>query len=79
MRDIVSAQPADKKNNPAIYFGTQTLGCPETRPDGTIVKVTMLDPRDPGYEAAQDDTRRVNRAKSGSDALLAAMKRVRLA
>ncbi len=79
MRDIVSAQPAAKKNNPAIYFGTQTLGCPETRPDGTIVKVTMLDPRDPGYHAAQEEERAAERASKGSAALLAAMKRLRAA
>lgn len=76
MTDIHPAQPAAKKNNPAICFGTQTLGCATTRPDGTIVKVTMLDPRDPGFEAAQEDKRRGERAKNGSAALLAAMKRM---
>lgn len=75
MSDMLSAQDA-KKNNPAIYFGTQTMGCPTVRPDGTIVKVTMLDPRDPGFAAQQDTERRDKRAKNGSAALLAALKRL---
>lgn len=68
------AQGARKTN--IAYFGTQPLGYPETRPDGTVVKVTMLDPRDPGFAAQQDTERRDKRAKNGSAALLAAMKRL---
>ena len=76
MSKSVSAQPAAKKNNPNIYFGTQTLGQAETRPDGKIVRVTMLDPRDPGFVAEQDDKRRVASAEKGSDAMLAAINRM---
>ncbi|TXH12722.1 MAG: hypothetical protein E6R03_12400 [Hyphomicrobiaceae bacterium] len=74
-----SAQPAPAKNNPDVYFGTMTLGCPHTRPDGTIVKVTMLDPRDPGFEAAALTQRVAKRAERGSERLLEALRRVRAA
>jgi len=67
------AQDARKTN--IAYFGTQPLGCPTTRPDGKVVKVTMLDPRDPGYAADNAARLDAKRAKAGSDALLAAMKR----
>lgn len=70
-----SAQLAPAKNNPDVYFGTMTLGCPHTRPDGTIVKVTMLDPRDPGFEAAGLTERVSRHAQMGSQRLLEAMRR----
>lgn len=75
MTKSASAQPAPAKNNPDVYFGTISMGCPHTRPDGTIVKVTMLDPRDPGFEAAGLTERVARHAKVGSQRLLEAMRR----
>lgn len=70
------AQDARKTN--IAYFGTQPLGCPTTRPDGKVVKVTMLDPSDPGFGADQHDRRAERDAKSGSAALLEALRRAKL-
>lgn len=77
---MTTHQPAQGsyRKSPA-YFGTQPLGCPTVRPDGTVVRVTMLDPRDPGFAAQQDTERRDKRAKNGSAALLAALQRAKAA
>lgn len=69
------AQDARKTN--IAYFGTQTLGCPTVRPDGKVVKVTMLDPRDPGFAADNLSKLDAQRAKAGSNALVAAILRMR--
>lgn len=79
MSKSAAAQPAPAKNNPTIYFGTMSMGCPHTRPDGTIVKVTMLDPRDPGFEAAGLAQRAARHAERGSRQLLEAIRRARFA
>lgn len=73
------AQSLAKNNGREAYYGTQTLGCPTIRPDGKVVKVTMLDPRDPGYEAGWQDHIIKTQAARGSAALLAAMQRVKAA
>lgn len=76
MSKSAAAQPAPAKNNPTIYFGTMSMGCPHTRPDGKIVKVTMLDPRDPGFEATALSERVAKHAKHGSERLLEALQRL---
>lgn len=72
-----SAQPDAKKNNPTAYFGTQTMGCATTRPDGKIIRVTMLDARDPGFGADWGDYITQERARRGSEKLLAAILKLR--
>ncbi len=56
-------------------WGTQYMGCPTTRPDGTLIKVCMLDPRDPGTAVHQQERRIFVNAERGSRRLLAAIAR----
>lgn len=79
MSNIKQAQPAGRQKSPTPYWGTVSAGMPETRPDGKIIRVSMLDPSDPGIETPRVEHVRMVQAKRGSAALLAALERARAA
>lgn len=58
-------------------WGEPTVGFATKRPDGRVVKVPILDPRDPGLADPNTPKTRERRAKEGSAALLAAIRKVR--
>ncbi len=55
-----------KRKMKGARYGTQMLCQPETRPDGVIVRTTMLDPSDPGECDNDIGSRRDDRTSSSS-------------
>lgn len=64
------------KHASAQVYGTHSLGVVSVRPDGAVIKLSMLDPNDPGCDDSDAHEKRVARARDGSAALLAALRRL---